>query len=139
MDELTKEIPGLVAVTPQGGKQARAHAAQARVEAGQVFVPNPLSKVGDARVERTFTEDFLACLSVFPNGRHDDDVDAFSHLITYINQHPPIRPVSVLHDPDPERSRRQDAFDARLAEMRRRRIGPLWRTLRQDDPADEGE
>ena len=41
IDALTHRIPGIIAVSPEGGKLARAHAAQPRVEAGNVYLPHP--------------------------------------------------------------------------------------------------
>ena len=80
IDALTHRIAGIIAVTPEGGKLARAQAAQPRVEAGNVYLPNPRPH-GTLIPERAWVEDFLHQLTVFPHGAHDDDVDAFTQLL----------------------------------------------------------
>jgi len=77
---LGRLIPGIVGVTPDGGKIARAHAASPVVEAGNVRLPNPRPQ-GQLRPERAWVEDFLHQCTVFPRGAHDDDVDALTQLI----------------------------------------------------------
>lgn len=77
---LKNEISGIIAVTPEGGKAARAQAAQPQVEAGNIYLPNP--KPNGKRVpERDWVDDFLYQLMIFPHGAHDDDVDAFTQLL----------------------------------------------------------
>ena len=80
IDALKHKLPGLIAVQPQGGKVARAQAAQPRVEAGNVYLPNP-RPYGRLIPEREWVEDFMHQLTAFPNATHDDDVDAFSQLL----------------------------------------------------------
>lgn len=76
---LSRQVPGIIPVTPQGGKIARAQAAQPMVEAGNVWLPNP-RPYGRLLPERAWVDDFLHQLCIFPTGAHDDDVDAFSQL-----------------------------------------------------------
>jgi predicted phage terminase large subunit-like protein len=80
IDALKRKISGIIAVKPEGGKLSRAQAAQPRVEAGNVYLPNP--KPNGKRIpERDWVDDFLYQLAVFPHGAHDDDVDAFTQLL----------------------------------------------------------
>ena len=65
---LRSQIPGIVGVTPKGGKVARASAVSASVESGNWYLPRNAQFVGD----------FIDELASFPNGAHDDLVDAFS-------------------------------------------------------------
>ena len=81
VSSLGDRIEGVIAVTPQGGKIARARAAQPRVEAGNIYLPNP-RPYGVLIEERAWVDDFLHACTVFPRGRHDDDVDAFTQLVT---------------------------------------------------------
>jgi predicted phage terminase large subunit-like protein len=67
IDTLKGHITGIIAITPQGSKEARAAAASPEVEAGNYHVPN--NKMGDEFIEE--------CAS-FPNGSHDDQVDTWS-------------------------------------------------------------
>jgi len=78
IDVLRKEIPGIIPVTPKGGKIVRAHAVTANVEAGNVFIPsaNMADWVGD------FIEEFAA----FPTGKHDDQVDAMTQANAWYNE-----------------------------------------------------
>jgi predicted phage terminase large subunit-like protein len=80
IDALTHRIPGIVAISPEGGKLARAQAAQPRVEAGNIYLPNPRPH-GSLIPQRAWVEDFLYQLTLFPQGAHDDDVDAFTQLL----------------------------------------------------------
>jgi predicted phage terminase large subunit-like protein len=77
---LNRQVPGVIAVTPEGGKYARAQAAQPIVEAGNVWLPNPRPH-GLLIPELAWVDDFLHQVCAFPTGAHDDDVDAFSQLI----------------------------------------------------------
>ena len=79
---LKDKVPGLVAVTPKGSKESRAQAVSAFVESGNVHLPRDASWVGD------YVEEF----SFFPNGTHDDQVDATTQ---YLQQHAED-PVSFL-------------------------------------------
>lgn len=81
---LRREIPGLIAVEPQGGKEARAHAAAPEVEAGNVYLPVgaiPCPADPEERWGPTPTDAFIEEAGSFPRGAHDDQVDAFSQAI----------------------------------------------------------
>jgi predicted phage terminase large subunit-like protein len=78
MDVLKKEIPGLIAIEPQGGKVVRAHAASPIVESGNVFVPQNASWVGD----------YVEELTAFPNAANDDQVDATTQALIYYTNKP---------------------------------------------------
>jgi predicted phage terminase large subunit-like protein len=80
IDTLTPRVGRIVAVQPDGGKLARAHAVQPLVEGGNVFLPNPRPH-GRLLPERAWVEDFVHQLITFPYGAHDDDVDAFTQLL----------------------------------------------------------
>lgn len=66
-----KEIPGVVPVDPEGGKAARVNAVAPAIESGHVFVPE----------DADFTGEFIDEWAAFPNGPHDDQVDAGSQAI----------------------------------------------------------
>ena len=69
-------------MTPEGGKYARASACEPKVEAGNVYLPDPTAPNGRSIPERAWVHDFVEQMAVFPLGEHDDDVDAFSQLLT---------------------------------------------------------
>ena len=78
---LRKEIAGIVPVSPQESKTARANAVTPFFEAGNIHVP--LGKAGD---------DYIEELCAFPTGAHDDMVDMTSqYLKTQINAIPTAR------------------------------------------------
>ena len=68
---LSAEMEGLIPVKPEGGKVARVNAVLPAIEAGRVHLP----RYAD------FTDDFIAECTAFPNGAHDDDVDAMSQAL----------------------------------------------------------
>lgn len=70
---LRHQIPGLVAVNPDGGKVARAAAASPLIEAGNVYLPDPTIA--------PWVGDLVSECSVFPNGANDDQVDALTQAI----------------------------------------------------------
>ncbi|MGY4689333.1 phage terminase large subunit [Salibacterium sp. K-3] len=73
---LKREIPGLIPVNPEGGKEVRAQAVTAEIEAGNVFIPDPsLAK---------WVNDFVEEASAFPNASHDDQVDAMTQALNRI-------------------------------------------------------
>ena len=70
---LSRSVPGLIPVEPEGGKVARANAASPFVEAGNVWLPaSELLPVVDELVEEA---------AAFPNGRFDDAVDMTTQAI----------------------------------------------------------
>jgi len=73
---LTREIPGVIEVTPEGGKEARAHACLPTIEAGNVYLPEPSTA--------PWVHDYIHEFSMFPNGAHDDDVDATTQLLNHL-------------------------------------------------------
>jgi predicted phage terminase large subunit-like protein len=70
---LQHEIPGILPVNPGGGKVARAQAISALVEAGNVYLPHPDSA--------PWVNDFIEECVQFPNGAHDDQVDAMTQAL----------------------------------------------------------
>lgn len=66
-------IPGLIAVTPEGGKEVRAQAVSPQIESGNVYLPDPASA--------PWVRDFIEECAAFPNGAYDDQVDAMSQAL----------------------------------------------------------
>ncbi|PMC72330.1 hypothetical protein CJ196_10505, partial [Bifidobacterium breve] len=69
-------LPGLIPVNPQGGKEARANAITPLIEAGNVHLPD--------RSLAPWIEPLLEELAAFPNGAHDDQVDALTQALNQI-------------------------------------------------------
>ena len=70
---LRRQIPGLIAIRPQGSKVSRAHAVAPLLEAGQVGFQRP-------------TEALQSELLSVPTGAHDDLVDAFCQGVIWLQQ-----------------------------------------------------
>ena len=72
-DTLKDQVPGIVLVNPQGGKEARAHATSGLFEAGNIFIPHPdlAPWVPAYRVQ----------ITSFPRGVNDDMVDQTSQAL----------------------------------------------------------
>lgn len=70
---LKNKISGLIAVTPEGSKESRLSAVAPEFEAGNVFLPDPSIA--------PWVHDYIEELVNFPNGAHDDRVDATSQAL----------------------------------------------------------
>ena len=77
---LQHEIPGILPVNPEGGKVARAMAVSPLIEAGNVYLPHPLYA--------PWVNDFIEECAAFPNGAHDDQVDAMTQALLRGNMIP---------------------------------------------------
>lgn len=80
--ELRTEIPGIVAEKVKGGKEARAAAVTATIEAGNVYLP-------DESIA-PWIGDFVFECSRFPSGTHDDQVDAMTQALKRLNKPPRV-------------------------------------------------
>ena len=60
-------------MNPQGGKIARAAAVSPLIEAGNVYLPHPQVA--------PWVDDFIEECAAFPNGAHDDQVDAMTQAL----------------------------------------------------------
>ena len=78
ISELQKEIAGVVAVNPEGGKIARAQATAPLWESGSIELPDP--QVFGC----SWIEDYLHNICTFPKAAHDDDMDATSQALIYM-------------------------------------------------------
>lgn len=71
--DLKREIGGLVAVTPRGSKESRAHAVTGMIEAGNVWLPS--------RSRAPWVAEFVEECAEFPRGANDDQVDAMTQAL----------------------------------------------------------
>ena len=91
---LQHQIPGIIPVNPQGGKLTRARAISPLVEAGNVYLPHPDFA--------PWVPDFIEECAAFPNGAHDDQVDAMTQaLLRWITM--PVQPGFYLDEDEYER------------------------------------
>jgi len=108
---LHREVPGFVAVNPDGGKVARAYAVQGLVQGGNVYLPHPEIAPG--------IEEFIRQLATFPNGTHDDDVDACTQALNQLAW-------SAVQPPEPPKQPevsddRHPGFDLKARQRKPRR------------------
>lgn len=68
----------IVAIKPEGEKTMRLHAQSATIENGFVYLPQ----------QAHWLADYLHELAVFPNGRHDDQVDSTAQAIAWTKLRP---------------------------------------------------
>jgi predicted phage terminase large subunit-like protein len=83
--ELKREIPGVLAVSVSTDKITRAIAAAATLESGNVFLPgraDPGSASGYSAA--AWVAALIEEAATFPNGRNDDQVDAYSQAINWV-------------------------------------------------------
>ena len=74
---LSHEIAEIIPVNPQGGKVARAAAVSPLIEAGNVYLPHPQLA--------PWVNDLIEECAAFPNGAHDDQVDAMTQALLWFN------------------------------------------------------
>jgi len=79
ISDLGRHIQGIVPITPTESKLARASSVSPLWEAGNVYIPNETV----APWIGAFTTELLS----FPAGVHDDQVDAMTQALNYLNNH----------------------------------------------------
>lgn len=86
IETLQGSFPGIVAVEPEGGKEARLEAVSPLFEAGNVELPDPTYWNGEnGRPDvRQWVGSLVEHLCGFPNIAHDDDVDMTSQALIYM-------------------------------------------------------
>lgn len=70
---LKRDIQGLIAVEPAGGKVSRLQAVSPQIEAGNVHIPDPSIA--------PWVHDFIEECAAFPFGKNDDQVDSMSQAL----------------------------------------------------------
>jgi predicted phage terminase large subunit-like protein len=78
IDVLRTKIPGLIPVLPRGSKIFRAEAISPQQESGNLYLPDPSIA--------PWVLDYIEEHAVFPNGAHDDQVDATSLGVLKISE-----------------------------------------------------
>jgi len=68
---LKKQVPGVIAIEPLGGKEARVAAATPFLEAGNLWLP----------MHHHQRRELVAQAAAFPRGAHDDGIDMLAHAI----------------------------------------------------------
>jgi predicted phage terminase large subunit-like protein len=93
--EMKARVDGVTPIKAVGHKELRAAAATPALEAGNCYLPGFGNADLSGYTDRTpaAVQDFVESCSVFPNGAHDDDVDAWSQMVNWTrgHQHAPAR------------------------------------------------
>jgi predicted phage terminase large subunit-like protein len=76
-ETLKNKISGIILVPPKGSKVVRAEAISGQVQAGNVFLPDPSIA--------PWIGDFVEEHAHFPDGKHDDQVDACSMALSLLD------------------------------------------------------
>lgn len=71
VQELRGRVSGIIGVKPNGDKESRMAVASAKIEAGQVLLPERAEWLADLEAE----------LFAFPGSRHDDQIDSISQAL----------------------------------------------------------
>lgn len=83
ISSLKHEIPGIIAIDPKTSKSARAEAASPIIRSGNVILPTV--RVASMSLDLAFdVEGFIDECTAFPNGAHDDVVDALTQYVKEI-------------------------------------------------------
>ncbi len=78
MDSIKNTIKKVIAIEPTGDKVERAEAVAPLFQAGSIYLPH--------KSICPWIEDFVNELKVFPNGKHDDQVDSTTQAIEYLDR-----------------------------------------------------
>lgn len=97
IDTLRKELMGIIAVQPEGGKIARAYACQGDVEQGRCWLPDDTWMPGEDGIKG-----FIREATSFPSAPHDDDVDAFTQAMTVFRWE--LREALKAERPEPQQN-----------------------------------
>lgn len=73
---LQGHVPAMLAVEPDGGKEARCSAVSPMIEAGNVYLPHPALF--------PWVQEFLTEVTTFPYGDNDDQVDAATQALNWL-------------------------------------------------------
>lgn len=108
IDTLKREITGLVKIQPEGGKEVRAAAVEPVVEAGNVYLPAGEFIPAPPGYEPTRVDAFIDECAVFPNGAHDDQVDAMTQALNWLDARAQTTTVPYMPNGKPKVTRRGD-------------------------------
>lgn len=75
---------GIIPVKVKGSKDARLQAVMPFIEAGNVYLPGRRRPDGTYEPMSNWVSDFIEESAAFPNGTYDDQVDAMTQAISYL-------------------------------------------------------
>ncbi len=74
ISSLQTSMSGIIAINPEGGKEARAAGVSPQVESGNVYLPEGVG----------FVDEFIDECAAFPRGKHDDQCDSMTQVLNYL-------------------------------------------------------
>jgi predicted phage terminase large subunit-like protein len=99
IEELKREVRGVLPVVASVSKVARAEAAEPALEAGNIYLPGQAEPDSPSGYNEAMTPAFAQALieecAVFPNGAHDDQVDMFTQAVNWTRARKGTGSVSV--------------------------------------------
>ena len=87
---LKHTIPGLIAVSADKSKTARAQAASPQIESGNVYIPHPAMC--------PWVDNYVEECAIFPNSKYSDQVDQTTQLLNE-TLHPALKPQPKRQQP----------------------------------------
>jgi predicted phage terminase large subunit-like protein len=117
IQELQHDLPGLIAVNPEGGKVARANAVSPQFESGNVYLPHPAIA--------PWVQEFIEEVTAFPYSRNDDQVDAMTQALIRLrnNSGLSVPESQITVDPFPIPDKWPRAFGMAIT---RTEVGAVW-------------
>ena len=105
IQSLRHELTGIIPIQPLGGKESRANAVAAMIRSGNVYLPHPAFA--------PWVLDFIEECAAFPNGRHDDWVDAMTQALNQLNKSPRVLVSDEPADDDDYGEDDDDSYHAK--------------------------
>lgn len=78
IDSVKGVVKKVIAINPTGSKEERAQAVAPIFDAGDIYLPHPSIC--------PWIEDFVNECKIFPNGKHDDQVDSMTQAVEYLDK-----------------------------------------------------
>jgi predicted phage terminase large subunit-like protein len=89
ISDLKRELPGVLPVTVNNDKITRAISASPPLESGNVYLPGQHAPDSAAGYHApNWVASLIKEAATFPNGKHDDQVDAYSQAINWAHRQP---------------------------------------------------
>ena len=113
LDKFKNKFKRMIAIEPTGDKVERAEAVAPLFKAGSIYLPH--------KSICPWIEDFVNELKVFPNGKHDDQVDSSTQAIEYLDNH---GSAASMGKRDEKNIKYSQKFNQRKPKERKSRITP---------------
>lgn len=83
--QLQHEVAGMIPIKTKGqSKDQRLQACIPLIAAGNVYIPGKRRPDGDYEIDQLWVAEYIEELAAFPNGTHDDQLDATTQALNYM-------------------------------------------------------